>query len=538
MGLPALTEDFQQWYATAQDEFYKLISKLEVKGQTVMTLTEIEVMIREGLQGIGRSLTEAKMKEIGRQRAAERVTGSDGVERSPKRLMPRKAETIFGEIEYQRWGYGSPGAETLFPADGHLNLPAEKFSHEVRRLVSEDVTRASYDESLEVLSERTAAKVAKRQGLELTRRAANDFVEFYEESAGVVADVDGGVEIAEDKSGSLLVLTTDGKGVAMRPEGLREATRKAASGKKHKLGKRLSRGEKSNRKRMAQVASVYTISPHRRTAEEIAGSQATEDRERESAPAPRPENKRVWASVAREPEEVIGEMFADATRRDPLHQKQWVALLDGQPHQLRLVRAKAQELGVELTIVLDIIHVLEYLWKAAWALFGEGHKDAEAFVTERLLRLLRGQSSQVAKGIRRMATERNLKGKTRKQVDISADYLLKYRECLRYDRCLEQGFPIATGIIEGACRYLVKDRMDITGARWGLEGAEAVLKLRSLRASGDFKEYWRYHEEKERQRNHISKYADGLPPLCSGDDGVKPPMVKAHLRLLPSAKKK
>ena len=110
---------------------------------------------------------------------------------------------------------------------------------------------------------------------------------------------------------------------------------------------------------------------------------------------------------------------------------------------------------------------------------------------------------------------KGLSEKTREPVDTCANYLLKYRDYLRYDRYLTAGFPIATGVIEGACRYLVKDRMELTGAVWGIDSAEAVLKLRALRASGDFDEYWEYHVKKEHERNHEIQY-DGPAPKVSG----------------------
>src|SRR5262249_37039662 len=141
---------------------------------------------------------------------------------------------------------------------------------------------------------------------------------------------------------------------------------------------------------------------------------------------------------------------------------------------------------VEQAIILDLIHVLEYLGKAAWPSHLLGDRAAESWVGERLAELLRGHSASVAAGMRRSATLRDLSDLERAQIDDCADYLLKYREFLHYDRYLAKGYPIATGVIEGACRYLVKDRMEKTGARWSLEGAEAVLQLRSLQASGDF----------------------------------------------------
>ena len=151
------------------------------------------------------------------------------------------------------------------------------------------------------------------------------------------------------------------------------------------------------------------------------------------------------------------------------------------------------------------------MWKAAFALHGQSSPLNQRWVSERLLEILRGNASAVAAGMRRSATLRGMKTKKRLPIDDCADYLLNYRDHVGYDRYLAGGLPIATGVIEGACRHLVKDRMDITGACWGLEGAEAILKLRSLRASGDLESYWTYHENVEKLRNHVTHY-EGTPP--------------------------
>lgn len=173
---------------------------------------------------------------------------------------------------------------------------------------------------------------------------------------------------------------------------------------------------------------------------------------------------------------------------------------------------RTEKYDVKLTLVVDIIHVLEYVWKAGLALHNEGTAELERWVGERLLLILRGHASGVAAGMRRSATLRNLSTKQRAPIDTCADYLLTNRPYLDYADYLAAGLPIATGVIEGACRYLVKDRMDRTGARWSLQGAEAVLQLRALRSSHDFDEYWAFHEEQEYQRNHVALYVDGKVP--------------------------
>lgn len=152
------------------------------------------------------------------------------------------------------------------------------------------------------------------------------------------------------------------------------------------------------------------------------------------------------------------------------------------------------------------IHVLEYVWKAAYCFHDNGSEEAEQWVKERALRILQGKASDVAAGMRRSATLRKMNTDERKAVDKCADYLLGYPGMLHYDEFLTKGWPIATGVIEGACRHLIKDRMDITGARWSLQGAEAILKLRSLQSSGDFDGYWAFHKTKSFERNHESRY--------------------------------
>ncbi len=202
--------------------------------------------------------------------------------------------------------------------------------------------------------------------------------------------------------------------------------------------------------------------------------------------------------------------FQEAQRRDPEHRRQWVVLVDGHQDQLDRIRACIRRYKVDVTLVIDFIHVLEYLWKAAYCFHKDGSEQAEQWVLKRALHILKGKVSDVAAGMRRSATLRELPADKRKAVDKCADYLLKYRDMACYDRCLEKGLPIATGVIEGACRHLIKDRLDITGARWRLAGAEAILKLRALRSSGDFEAYWEFHKAKELERNHIAMY-ESLP---------------------------
>ncbi|MGH3999547.1 MAG: ISKra4 family transposase, partial [Pseudonocardiaceae bacterium] len=192
-----------------------------------------------------------------------------------------------------------------------------------------------------------------------------------------------------------------------------------------------------------------------------------------------------------------------------------VALVDGNNHQIDRIEKEAQARGVTVTVVVDFIHVLEYLWGAAWCFFTEGDTAAEKWVRAKALAVLEGNAGQVAAGIRRRASTARLARPGRKKADEAARYLVNKAAYLDYPTALRAGWPIATGVIEGACRYLVADRMDITGARWSVEGAEAVLKLRAIRANDHFDEYWRFHLNRERQRVHQSRYDQGAIPIAA-----------------------
>lgn len=506
-------------YAEGRMNFESLVKYLASTEADQLTISALERTMEKKGRELMRQLLQDHIDARGPGKTTTAVHGADGTERSRIRLHERNLETVFGTVEIQRTGYGQEGASSLHPLDAKLNLPPELYSHELRRRAAEETAKGSFDEVALSIQRNTGGAVPKRQIEQLATRAAQDFDAFYQQRHDEA--------VAQQTVGSVLVLSADGKGVVMRTEDLREATRKAAGARKHKLATRLSKGEKRNAKRMATVATVYTIAPHVRQPESIIRTKIS--LLEAEPPRPRPENKRVWASLEKTPEQIIANMFQEAEHRDPQHQKSWVALVDGNPTQIRLLRQRAKEKRVELTIIVDWIHVTGYIWGAGRAFHGEGTPELESWVQQRLLELLRGKVSLVAGGMRRSATLRGLTATERKPVDLCANYLLTYAPYLKYNRYLAQGLPIATGVIEGACRHLVKDRMDVTGARWSLSGAEAVLRLRALRSSQDFDDYWNFHEAREYERNHQALYADGLVPTTISPHRAR---KRPHLKIL------
>jgi hypothetical protein len=221
---------------------------------------------------------------------------------------------------------------------------------------------------------------------------------------------------------------------------------------------------------------------------------------RKPRPGPKARAKWLAGSVEHDPAEVIAAAFDQAEARDPAHRRRWVVLADGAGHQLDLIRAGAARRGVTISILTDLIHLLEYIWNAAWSLHAAGDPAAEDWVAVKALAVLTGNSAQLAAGITADADAAGLTAGQRHGADACVHYLTSKLPFRRYNQALAAGWPIATGVTEGACRHLTGDRLDIGGARCGLDGAEAILTPRAVISNGDFEEYWRFHLAPEHQR--------------------------------------
>jgi hypothetical protein len=349
-------------FEMAEASFVALVGRLKAEETARMSLGDLEDFLDKEGREVLRQLLQAHINRRAQAKAVTPVVGIDGVTRTHRRPGERQLETVLGTVEVSRDGHGARGESTLFPLDEQLNLPEEKYSHGIRRRAAEEAAKGSYDEVVSVLEKYTGADVAKRQVGEVVRRAAQDFDSFY-----FARRVEW--QKSAPSSGEILTLTFDGKGIAMRHQDLRPATQAAAARRNRKLEKRLAKGEKRSTKRMSQVAAVYTIAPFIRDAGDIIDEFDATDANGPRPKRPSPEGKRVWASVEKDPEDVIEDAFLDACSRDVKREKKWVVLLDGNADQIALVKAAAKRHGCRVTIVLDVIHVLEYLWTAAYAFY-------------------------------------------------------------------------------------------------------------------------------------------------------------------------
>ena len=451
--------------------------------------------LEEELEARGREIQRRLLQDHldlrgAREQRREQVTGPDGICRTRAEAgHTRPLATVFGPVTVSRIAYRSPGGRNVHLADAELNLPPGKHSHGLSKRIARAAARGSFEQACADIVRQTGSRLGKRQCQELTRHAAADFEDFY---AGEQHRPPPGAA-----PGDVLAISCDGKGIVVLPGQMRPDTARKMRKAVPKQDGRLSRGEVRNRKRVAETGAVFDITPVPRTAQAILD------------PGPRPSGpkaarKWVTASVAADAAEVVAAAFAEADRRDSGRWRTWIALADGNVHQLRRIQAEAAARDITITIICDFIHVIEYLWTAAWCFFPEASPQAGPWVRARAAAVLDGHARQVAAALRDAASA--LPAARRKTAARTATYLDAKAPYLDYPHALAAGWPISSGVIEGTCRHLVKDRMDITGARWGIATAEAILKLRALHVNGDFDAYWTYHLQREHQRNYPARY--------------------------------
>ena len=247
---------------------------------------------------------------------------------------------------------------------------------------------------------------------------------------------------------------------------------------------------------MAAVGAVYTIKPFVRTADDVIEEvMRKEARQRR----PRPQNKRVRADlVGGQGVVVLVVGSGDDSPQSSREQTRDLSVGRGTGLQDR----QSEYLPENTICILDLFHVLERLWKVAWCFFDERtqKRQAHQWVEERLKRLLEGKVASVIRGIRYQATQHGLRGQRRKTVKEAADYFERNRDRMKYDEYLAAGYPIGSGVVEGACRHLVKDRMERSGMRWLPSGAQAMLDLRATYLNGEWNDFWKFHVEREDQR--------------------------------------
>jgi hypothetical protein len=449
-----------------------------------------------------RLLTEAQMglRALREERRTD-VVDADGDARVT--IEPGQEHTrvfSYGPVRTARMAYRRHRKPNLYPADRELNWAvAHSYSAGVVKRVARAAAVAPFEQAADQVSSACAITIGKRQAEQLAIAAAADFDAYYAARRPAPCPPETG-----------LLITADGSAFSVRPEALRPATAKAAAARAAaQAGWPDDPGQlRKSKKRSAELVAVADIKPVPRAPGDIITAlfDTTTGSNSSGGGGPKAEGKTVFASARRPIADVIAEAFAEAERRDPAHARPWFAVVDGNNAQINAINTSAARSGVDVPILIDFIHVVQYLWKAAGSFFYPGDPDARAWVTDKAAKILAGKARDVWIGIRRHATTCGYAPTERHGADACADYLENKAHYLDYPAFLAAGRPIASGLIEGAARWLIKDRMEVTGARWGLDGAEAVLRLRALVGNGDFNDYFTFHLKQEKRRNHDSRY--------------------------------
>jgi hypothetical protein len=400
-------------------------------------------------------------------------------------LHSRRYVSIFGPFTLSRTVYGSREGQALefVPLDNRLQLPQSVFSY-----VLQDWDQAL---ALEQPFRQVNATIERMLRLKQSVDSLEGVHRQQAQDVALFQALQGSPPAAEE--GQIVVVTADCKGIVIRGQGT-----KTVCG-----GERPS-GQRANQKRMAAVASVYTVDRYLRTLDEVVAALFRDpDYEPERRPAPC--HKRVWASLPQEgppPRTSIAVVFDwvwwEFAQRNPQLARPTVCLCDGQEALWHAcTEAVLDDARVE---ILDLLHVTPRLWRAAKLLYGERSKEVLPFVRQRVTQVLEGKVDSVIRTLRRLAQERKLPSAKKRALARIGSYLHKNRQRMRYDDYLRQGYPIASGVIEGACRHLIKDRMERAGMHWTMAGAQAMLDLRSVGIGGQWEAFQQHRIQTETNR--------------------------------------
>ncbi|MFN8521412.1 MAG: ISKra4 family transposase [Chloroflexota bacterium] len=445
---------------------------------------EVELALFRRLLRLGAMLLGLFFAARGAERPAGPVVSEDGTELRYHDRRRTSYFSIFGKLRIWRHAFTAPGQPVVCPLDAALGLPARCYSDVLREWATYGATDGAYRESQTMLE--------RVLGLRLSVQAIE--TAMAEDAADVAAFLAEPRAASPEPPGRLLVVQADGKGVPMvpaetgAPVGQREVRRK--------------RGQPRGIMREAIVTAVYTLDPTPRRPADVLASLLPLDPHAPSAPAERADRARPVGKELRATLDgktaALTRLAARAAQDDGPHIRQRVALTDGADALQRALRAALPE----YPLVLDIIHALEHLWEAATGLLGERHPERTAWVRDRLALLLEGHVLDVVADLRTLADGPTLSPTIRALLTRTASYYERNAPHMRYDAYLAAGWPIGTGVVEGACRHLVKDRIEQAGMRWTRSGAQALLDLRAVRLNGQWDAYWHFHRQQQHRRRH------------------------------------
>jgi hypothetical protein len=472
----------EQAFLKSETQLQELLTYIQQAAASAERIDQVERTLLQRLLALGHTLLTGYVASQGDGDQGPTAAAPDG--RSGRRLPKlhkRRYVSIFGVLEINRAVYGTRAGQKIewVPLDARLGLPAGEFSYVYEDWVQRLCVRGSFAEASQSLQCLLGLRAGVRTLEHMNRDLAKGATAFRDSQPAPPAATEGPV----------LVLTADGKGVPMRRP-LEERVR----------GHRLGKGEKANKKQMAYVGAAYSMERFVRTPADVLGELGGAA---VAGPRPRPQHKRVWTEMTPTAgprgagREALFEWLADEVdQRGGRKTRQLVCLFDGE-HWLW---EKCRDFFPKAVAILDLFHVLEQLWLAAYCFCPADSAAAETFVNIRLRRLLEGKIGYVIGGLRQMASKRRLNAARAKTLKSVLGYLENNRQHMRYDLYLAAGYPIGSGVAEGACRHVVKDRMEGSGMRWTVDGAQAMLDLRAIYLNGDWDSFIAYRIQTEQTK--------------------------------------
>jgi len=456
-------------------EFEALLQNMiGIQPQPLKTADAMERDLWTFLLQMGRGLMAAFLVQ-----RAEEVTPQQ-VRFSETRVLPahdesfRSYDCVFGKIRFER-RYYYRGGQGAFPVDADLNLPKEGCSDLLREWQERLGAYIPYTQANSILEDLLGRPFSNRALQQAIQEDSEHVLNFYEQADPHLPD----------PNATILVVQADGKGVPL----VKDSDQKAPV----RPGKGARPGKKE-----AMVSSVYTIVPAPRTPQSVITSLFHPQIEADPLPRSGTYDKWLFATLDGK-SAALTRTAVQVRRREGTHILDRVALTDG----AEALQTRVQSQFPDFTLILDFIHADEYLWKAANALLGEKAQERSAWVEERTLQLLTGQTGAVIADLRQIAGTCKARSQAATTLTSVAAYYERNQAWMRYDEYLGRGWPIASGVIEGACRHLVKDRCEQSGMRWTQTGAEGLLRLRSVAENGDWEQF---HAYRRRQRQ-LAMYA-------------------------------
>ena len=487
--------EIEDRFCKAAELFSKMLKRVQHAADRGTAVHEVEALTWHDLLAAGRETVAAYIEQQAEALPRPEVIEHEGrqLRRLPDQRV-RKYVSAFGPTPFARDVYATRETQRqqVVPLDAKLGLPASDTSYLLQQWSGAQFVKQSYAESRITLENILGFAPSVNCLEDLAAQASAHAEVYFDQQPAVDATTEE----------EILVATSDCKGVPMRKA---DAPRKKPCDDGPRR-KRLKKGEKNGQKRMACVGGVYSVAPFRRTVEEVLDEVL---RKAKQPQRPKPQNKRLRAVLTREVDgrevnakEVIFDwLAAELKQRDPQRRRTVVAIMDGESKLREL-----QELKIARAIgILDIWHVTEYLWELAYCFHREGSAQAEAFVETYLRKLLEGKVQRVMGGIRQMATKRGLSPPKQEKVEDCLMYFEVQCEYMKYDEYLAAGYPIGSGVVEGACRHLVKDRMEQAGMRWRIAGAQAILGLRAIYVNDDWEAFHLHRIQSEQSKLYLYK---------------------------------